>query len=332
MGALDKKQKVYFENPKRFADAWNATVFQGEQVIKAEELQETNTVLTVADGANNEERIADVIMMRTRNGDMLGLLILENQDSADYSIPVRIFHEEALAYMKQVREIESRNQELLKKSKDYGRLGAYYYYFSKDDKIRPVTTLVLCWNSDGWDGARSLWDITNFDGVDEMRDFVPEYPLQIIDVAKFANEDLFQTDLGTLVGLYRRRNNKKEFQEFALKSKQEGKILEKAGQEVFGKLVSSRRLINEVCNGSKKEEFDMCTAIEEIYQDGVDEGFRKSIINLLSELGEIPTELTEKIDTISGGAMLQKVLILAAKSESLATFEDALDELLCSLA
>ena len=76
----------------------------------------------------------------------------------------------------------------------------------------------------------------------------------------------------------------------------------------------------------------MCTAIEEIYQDGVDEGFRKSIINLLSELGEIPTELTEKIDTISGGAMLQKVLILAAKSESLATFEDALDELLCSLA
>ena len=65
MGALDKKQKVYFENPKRFAD---------------------------------------VIMMRTRNGDMLGLLILENQDSADYSIPVRIFHEEALAYMKQVRE------------------------------------------------------------------------------------------------------------------------------------------------------------------------------------------------------------------------------------
>ena len=30
--------------------------------------------------------------------------------------------------------------------------------------------------------------------------------------------------------------------------------------------------------------------------------------------------------------MLQKVLILAAKSESLATFEDALDELLCSLA
>ena len=104
MGALDKKQKVYFENPKRFADAWNATVFQGEQVIKAEELQETNTVLTVADGDNNEERIADVIMMRTRNGDMLGLLILENQDSADYSIPVRIFHEEALAYMKQVRE------------------------------------------------------------------------------------------------------------------------------------------------------------------------------------------------------------------------------------
>ena len=44
----------------------------------------------------NPKRFADVIMMRTRNGDTLGLLILENQDSADYSIPVQIFHEEAL--------------------------------------------------------------------------------------------------------------------------------------------------------------------------------------------------------------------------------------------
>ena len=76
----------------------------------------------------------------------------------------------------------------------------------------------------------------------------------------------------------------------------------------------------------------MCTAIEEIYQDGVDKGYRNAIIDLLCELGEIPNELIARIEAIADNVILQKAHRLAAKAESLAAFEDALDELLCSLA
>ena len=36
MGELDKKQKVYFEDPKKFANVWNALVYEGEQVVSSE--------------------------------------------------------------------------------------------------------------------------------------------------------------------------------------------------------------------------------------------------------------------------------------------------------
>ena len=217
MGKEDKKLKNYFEDPGRFADAWNAIVYNGWQVVRAEDLYEVNSVFTAVTGDAEEERIADMVMKRTRGGNDLGILILENQDRTDYSMPVRIFHEEALAYLKQVREIEARNRVTVEQLKKMGRLGVYYYYFTKDDKVRPVSTLVLCWDEKGWKGGKSLWDVMDFTGVEEMRETVPEYPIRVIDMAHIENEEAFQTDLGTLVGLLRRKNDKDAFRSFAIK-------------------------------------------------------------------------------------------------------------------
>ena len=106
MGVLDKRQKRYFEDPKRFADTWNALVFQGLEVIRWEELSEGNPVLTYAGASQTLEKTSDIVMKRTSGGNLLAVLVLENQKRMDYSIPVRILLEEAIAYDKQVREIK----------------------------------------------------------------------------------------------------------------------------------------------------------------------------------------------------------------------------------
>ena len=53
MGTMDTEGKQYLSNPVIFADAFNYLLYDGEQVIKPEALQELDTTeLTVPYGSN----------------------------------------------------------------------------------------------------------------------------------------------------------------------------------------------------------------------------------------------------------------------------------------
>ncbi len=56
MGAMDAEEKSYLSNPVFFADAFNYLLYDGEQVIKPEELRELDaTELTMPYG--NQARV-----------------------------------------------------------------------------------------------------------------------------------------------------------------------------------------------------------------------------------------------------------------------------------
>ena len=318
MGKIDKRQKLYFEDRRRFADIWNGTVFGGEQVIPWEELDEKNTVLTHTDddiagkartGAENGatdgltgtagdgaagdrrtgaeadvERTADLIMKRMRDGRELAILILENQTKMDYSMPARIFLEEALAYEKQVREIRARNEALYKKLKQaYRNVAEYLYHFTRKDRLRPVSTLVLYWGTEAWDGAESLHQLIDFSGVEEMRQLVPEFRIHVVDMSRMEHEDAFRTDLRALVALYKRRNSKEDFKEYL--REHEGELdLAADGMSVLGQLVDSKELIqcaSELVKSDEGGNTTMCRAItewiEEEREAGRAEGMERGI-------------------------------------------------------
>ena len=129
LGELDKKQKQYFEDPRRFADIWNALMFQGLEVVSSEELSEGSPVQSYADPDQTLERIADMIMKRVSDGNLLALLVLENAGNVDYAITPKIFLEEALAYNKQVKQIRRRNKKLREAMKAFGPVGELLYQF-----------------------------------------------------------------------------------------------------------------------------------------------------------------------------------------------------------
>ena len=279
MGELDKRQKVYFEDPRKFADVWNALVYEGEQVVSWKGLRECSPVLVHAEGEGTKERTPDVCMKQTANGEMLAILILENQKEVDYGMAARVFLEEAMAYERQARGIRRRNRELYEKTKDAGRLGAYLYWFGKEDRLRPVSTLVLYWNDKEWDGARSLHELIDFSGAEGMRGLVPEFRLHLYDMSKVEHQERFRTDVGTLVGLYQRRGDKEAFREFGNRAEAEGggRKLDELGMEVLGILVKSKRLMKLLDTKKEKEELTMCKAIDDIYEEGREEGLKEGI-------------------------------------------------------
>jgi len=109
MGKRDLDLKSYLSDRRRYADIYNGSIFHGGQLLKLEELEPVETVATKADKAGILEQTSDIIMRQKSTGDLFALWILENQETVDYSMPVRIMLKEALEYDRQVKELKRVN-------------------------------------------------------------------------------------------------------------------------------------------------------------------------------------------------------------------------------
>ena len=298
MGVLDKRQKRYFEDPKRFADTWNALVFNGFEFIHWAELCEGNPVMTHADEAQTLERTSDIMMKRTTGGNLLAMLVLENQKRADYSIPVRVLLEEVLAYDKQVREIKRYNEALEKTLGKYGTEGELLYRFKKKDRLRPISTLILFWDDKPWDGPRSLKELIDFSGVEEMRELVPEFRIHLVEMSKVEHTEYFQTDMRSMVEYFKRRNDWKGFREYSETCEEQYELNEE-GLLVMGELVNTSKFkylmeeqarkreiqrANETGGGNannkqgkRKEKGIVCKALDDLIEQGVEQGIERGI-------------------------------------------------------
>lgn len=316
MGALDKRQKRYFEDPKRFADTWNALMFNGFEFINATELSEGNPVLTHADELQTLERISDIVMKRTADGNLLAVLVLGNQRKVDYSIPVKVFLEEALAYDKQVREIKRYNANLERCLKKFGTKGEFLYQFKKKDRLRPVSTLILYWDDEPWDGARSLKEMIDFQGLGEMRNLVPDFRIHLVEMSKVSHTEYFRTDMRSMVEYFRRKNDWKSFREYS-ETCEEQYELDEEGLLVMGELVNTgkfRYLMEERArkresqreketdktkettkikageeNGKQengKEKGIVCKALDDLIEQGVERGMEQGKLLALNNLME----------------------------------------------
>lgn len=74
MGKKDIGLKSYLQNTMRYADLWNGAVFQGKQMVKAEELHEITPVHSKSDQEAVLERTGDLVMKQNHKGK--GLLFL----------------------------------------------------------------------------------------------------------------------------------------------------------------------------------------------------------------------------------------------------------------
>ena len=174
-----------------------------------------------------------------------------------------------MEYDRQVSEIVKKNRDGLKTVKDQpSTAGEYMYQFKKTDRLRPVSTLVLYWNSEPWDGAKTLHELVDFTGCEEMMEIAADYKLNIVNLDTVQNGDeIFQNrDVKDVVNLYQKRNDKTAFKEYVDNQKN----FDRESIEVITEMVTSKELKEYMLSNkdNKGGNLDMCKAINDLIQDG----------------------------------------------------------------
>ena len=279
MGKNDITLKDYLSEPKRYADLLNGSIFQGRQIIDADELMDADTVQSKSDEQAIIERINDITMKQTKDGSLFAVWTVANQQYIDYGMPARVMMQDALSYDRQLKELKRQGH-------DFADSGEFLSRIRQDDLLHPVITLVVYWGEDEWQGAKSLHDILDF-GADpvlaqELKQLVPEYPLHFLNLSEVHNYSHYKTELRTLFELYDRRKDKTAFTQY-VEEHDECRHMDSETYWALRILVNTTKLKTMIPHSERMEK-NMGNVFDEIWEDAREEGLHEGKLTTLYDL------------------------------------------------
>lgn len=179
--------KNYWRNNERFADLFNAVLFEGEPVIQPEELEdldvESSTILEHRNYAEGIAALRDNIKVRKRStahGIELVMLGNESQEHINYAMPMRVMGYDYSAYKKQYDSNAAKYNNADGMEED-----EYLSRMKRTDKFLPVITVTVYYGRKPWNGAMSLHGM--LDIPEELRRYVNDYRMLLVEAR---NNDL----------------------------------------------------------------------------------------------------------------------------------------------
>lgn len=155
--------------------------------------------------------------------------IQENQEKLDYRLPLRVLGYEVGAYEHQAAEIYREIRRNGRNSETGLSSGEYLYGFRKSDRLHPMITIILYYGEEEWDGSRDLHGILDFQDIPEqIRQYVQNYRIHVIDVRRMERTDLFRTDLRQVFDLIRFSGNRERLRDLIEQEPAYGKLEEDA--------------------------------------------------------------------------------------------------------
>ena len=301
MGKADTYTKEYMQDAVVFADAFNYLIYNGEQVIRPEQLRELDTSeLATLFGDNNENAqvqvYRDVLKSVTamEDGEFAYLILgIENQTGIHYAMPVRNMLYDALQYYSQVRSIVKKNRkDEVKLSKD-----EYLSGITKDDKLLPVITLVVYFGTKPWDGPKSLHEMLTDKDARALA-YVADYKLNLLEPAAMNDEDIarLQSDLKDVFYFIKYSTDKKKLQEL-VESSEDFRSMRKSTAEMI-KTVTNTNI--EFPKG--EEQVDMCLAIQQMQEESEARGLAKGRLEG-EKKGRLEGRLQALFELVGGGLL-----------------------------
>lgn len=276
MGKNDIYMKRWLSDKKRFADLMNGFLFGGKQVFSPQNLRfenkEQEIVLREPDGTEVAiHRYRDITMV-SDDGTRIVVLACENQEEIHYAMPVRGMLYDALSYAEQVRQIKKGRKE---KKKLKGN-AEFLSGLMKEDRLFPVVTVVFYYGGESeWDGQTELHGLLGIDRKEYklLKKYVPNYKINLIDLKKLSDISCFQTDLQIILGMLKYRKNKTDLQNYIYSNKDYFSNIDEDSYNAARVLLGSENVLK----GEKQESggIDMCKALDDWYQDGVNEGIEQ---------------------------------------------------------
>ena len=298
MGRPDVALKVWLGNPARFADLFNAILFNGKHVIDASKLEDKSVEYDsiVTDKADSQKAVQSFrdIVMRWNDEFTLAILACENQEQINYGMPVRTMLYDSMEYIEQIRQINNKIKNMVfdnKESDKKNRSIPDIYYSRKLNQHRliPVITLVVYYGDKEWDAPVELYDMLDIDknvGEDVLtvlKEYVPNYRINLVIPWKLPDYEIFSTDLHMIFNMLKYKKNRVKLNKFVsehtefFRTIQDDtldviKILLKTGKR-FDKKIKQLKEMKKDEEGST----DFMCVFDEIYEDGVAAGIQRGI-------------------------------------------------------
>ena len=248
MGKKDILLKEYF-TPERFADAFNAVVFNGQKVVDPAKIDfgEKETCIV---GSKDGETLADVrfrdnIKIVELTDAIYCLMAIEHQAQADPTMVLRVMEYDVREYLRQMKESNA--------------------------KLKPVITLVMYWKHNKWKYAttlRGMFDEAVLRYLEQhgLKDYIPDYRMNIFtpEGATIDKLNCFATDLKDVIAYVKYSRDKERLKHYA---DENDAMLNKESIAVINELTNSNLKIED-----GKETVQMCKALEDLIADGRAEG------------------------------------------------------------
>lgn len=268
MGNKNCVTKEYMKDNERFADVFNYLIFDGESVIKPEDLKEKDITETIIiNGKNNDlftkEKYRDVLkncVIKNDGKRTFIILGVESQSYVDYAMPARNLIYDAMNYDGQLRD---KRKEV--RSREGVPNDEYLSGFGKNDKLEPVITLVVYFGDKEWDGPRTLHEMLNTEDEQVLK-FVDDYKINIITPRDIKDFSLFSSDLKNVMEFMTKTQSKDVMDQY-IHDNREFLLMNTDAVQVINTCAGLNLVIDE-----KEEKINMCKAWDDRLKEGIEIG------------------------------------------------------------
>lgn len=289
MGNKNIVSNHYIKKDDVFADIINLAFFGGEPVITAKEVVDMGT----SDLEILYRKTPEISSKKKRQYEMISgyrdvlklieigeepfiarvIVGAENQSNVHYGMPVRLMLYDALQYAKQIKMLQKKHKE------DGDKLDSAEFLsgMMKQDRLIPVKTIVISYLPVEWDGARTLHEMLNWEGIPKkIADQISDYHMHLIEPCKLDDNqtDKLKSSFGHVMGFIKYSKDKERLEKYI-----EGR------SDAFRHLeIEAAILLNEFCQVDERlnsisieeeGEYNMCQAVEEMREEAREEGIRE---------------------------------------------------------
>ena len=306
----DVTLKTFWRDNEHFADLFNATVFNGKQVLKPDKLTEMDTDVsaTIHSKSYNESitRNRDVVK-KMSDGVEFNILGLEIQDKTHYAMPLRTMTYDALGYIKEYNDIKKHH----KLNKDsFSSPEEFLSGINKSDRFHPIITLVLYYGESLWDGPTCL-SYMMISMSDNIKEYFSDYKLNLVQIRDSDKYTFYNEDVRDIFYIARSIYNKDID---AILSKYKTRNVDNEVMKLISVLTATPQIMNLCKPNEQGGKVNMCKAMEELKAEWQNES-RNEGINKGIKLGIDSEKINSIISMLEFGVTREQILTKYTKED-----------------
>ena len=181
LGEKDILEKKLLMFNDIFATSVNGIMFDGEQVVKEDELLDVPSWSQYkGDDSRHRFQDRDVVKLWKKQGIVISLIGIENQDIPDEDMVFRILSYDGASYRTQLAEKAGRKRRNFESAKNIE--------IEEKSDIFPVITFVIYYGEEEWKHKITLCERLKLEGT--ITKYVSDYKVNLIDLKKMTEDDI----------------------------------------------------------------------------------------------------------------------------------------------